>query len=146
MNVGFLVEIPLQAIEAAIVGLLAERGFGDVRPAHSRVFTSVAGQGSRITDMAAKALLTKQAMQYLVDDLERLGYTERIPDPADRRAKLVRLTPRGREAVLLGREAIAATERRWAETLGKEKMRLLRELLEELVAVLRAEQAGLRKP
>jgi DNA-binding MarR family transcriptional regulator len=90
--------------------------------------------------MAANALVTKQSMQYLVDDLERLGYAERIPDPTDRRAKLVRLTPRGREAVLVGRAAIADTERRWATALGEQKLRRLRELLEELVTVIRAEE------
>jgi DNA-binding MarR family transcriptional regulator len=115
-----------------VLELLGERGFADIRAAHGKVFETVSGEGARLTDMAERALLTKQSMQYLVDDLERLGYVERIPDPGDRRAKLVRLTARGRQVVIVGREAIAALEERWIERLGEAKMRRLRRLLEEL--------------
>lgn len=134
VNLGFLFEIPTGAIDQAIVEHVAGLGFGDVRSAHRHVFVHVAGEGSRITELARAAKMTKQSMQYLVDDLERLGYAERIADPADRRAKLVRLTPRGRSVVLAGRQAIAETERRWAERLGGRRMLELRRLLEDLVA------------
>lgn len=141
LNVGWLVELPLNAVEDAIQRRLAARGFGDIRTAHGKVFTYVQSEGSRLTDLARRANMTKQSMQYLVDELERLGYTERVPAPHDRRAKLVRLTPRGREAVLVGREAIAATERRWAQGLGPHKMAKLRLLLEELVDLIRVDGA-----
>lgn len=77
-------------------------------------------------DFGAAAAMTKQAMQYLVDDLEKLGHRERIPDPADRRAKLIRLTPRPRECVVFARKAFAATEAAWASKLGSRKMERLR--------------------
>ena len=127
-----LLEAPLAFLNDEIFRVLAERGFGDVRPAHSKIFETVSGEGSRITDMADRALLTKQSMQYLVDDLERLGYAERIVDPSDRRAKLVRLTPRGREVVLIAREAIARTEACWTAMLGHDEIGALRQVLERL--------------
>jgi DNA-binding MarR family transcriptional regulator len=135
-NVSVLMEGPYKAIDRPIFILLAERGHPLIRPAHSKVFEVIKGTGSRVTDMADAAAMTKQAMQYLVDDLEQLGYAERIPDPDDRRAKLIRLTPRGRECVLIARESMAATEAAWAKRLGAGKMEQLRALLAELNAVI----------
>jgi len=80
--------------------------------------------------------MTKQSMAELVTHLERLGYVERVPDPSDRRAKLVRATPRGRELYVIAREVVAEIEAEWTERLGKAKMRQLRALLEELNAGL----------
>jgi DNA-binding MarR family transcriptional regulator len=76
--------------------------------------------------------ISSPTLNVISDDLERLGYAERVPDPADRRAKLVRLTTRGREAVLVAREAIALVEQRWAQRLGAETMIQLRGTLEKL--------------
>lgn len=134
-NLAVLMDGPYKAMDRELFPVLARRGHGDIRPAHSKVFEVIKGKGSRVTDMAADASMTKQAMQYLVDDLERLGYAERIPDPVDRRAKLIRLTPRGRECVVFAREAFAATEAEWASKLGAEKMEQLRAILVELNAV-----------
>ena len=63
-------------------------------------------------------------------------YVEHVPDPADRRAKLVRVTPRGREVYAIAREFVPDTEREWTRLLGESKMRTLRALLEELNALL----------
>ena len=71
-------------------------------------------------------------MAELVAHLERHGYVERMPDPGDRRAKLVRATPRGSEVYAIAREFVAELEAEWAGRIGKLKMRRLRELLEEL--------------
>lgn len=135
-NLSLLMEGPYKAMDKELFPALARRGHGDIRPAHSKVFEVIKGTGSRVTDMADDAAMTKQAMQYLVDDLERLGYAERIPDPGDRRAKLVRLTPRGRRCVVFAREAFSATEAAWAKKLGAAKMEQLRRLLAELTAVI----------
>lgn len=136
-NIGTLLEVPFGALTDAIFAALAAAGHGAIRPAHQAVFMTV-GDGSRLTDMAARAKLTKQSMQYLVDDLVLLGYAERVADPADARAKLVRLTPRGRAATLVARDAIAETERRWGDLLGAANGRRLRSLLEQLCAQLAA--------
>ncbi len=136
LNLGFLLEVPLEGLTDAIFEALAAHGYGDIRRAHQAVFLTVGGEGSRLTDMAAAAKITKQSMQYLVDDLVGLGYAERIPAPADGRSKLVRLTPRGRAATLVARDAITDTERRWAQVLGAADARRLRSLLERLCAEL----------
>jgi DNA-binding MarR family transcriptional regulator len=75
-------------------------------------------------------------MAELVTHLERLGYVERVPDPSDRRAKLVRATPRGRELYVIARQVVAEIEAEWTQRLGKAKMHQLRALLEELNAGL----------
>jgi DNA-binding MarR family transcriptional regulator len=75
-------------------------------------------------------------MTELVVHLERLGYVERVPDPSDRRAKLVRATPLGKQLYLIAREVVAEIEAEWTRRLGKTKMRQLRQLLEELNTTL----------
>lgn len=82
--------------------------------------------------LAQRAQITKQSMAELVAHLEHHGYIERVPDPDDRRAKLVRATPRGSEVYVIAREFVAELEQRWTERLGMKRMRLLQELLEEL--------------
>jgi DNA-binding MarR family transcriptional regulator len=92
--------------------------------------------GTRVSVLAERAQITKQSMAELVAHLERLGYVERVPDPGDRRAKLVRATPRGKKLYAIARDVVAELEADWTKRLGKTKMRKLRELLEELNAGL----------
>ena len=81
------------------------------RAAHSAVFANIdLAAGTRLTDLARRATMTPQAMGELVDDLERLGYVRRVPDPVDRRAKLVVLTDRGRGSVEAAMAVIGAIE------------------------------------
>jgi DNA-binding MarR family transcriptional regulator len=88
--------------------------------------------GTRASVLADRAQVTKQSMAELVIHLERLGYVERVPDPCDRRAKLVRATPRGRQLYEIARDVVAEIEAEWTQRLGKAKMRHLRQLLQEL--------------
>jgi DNA-binding MarR family transcriptional regulator len=110
----------------------AERGHPDVRAPHGNVFQYLDDGGTRVSVLAQRAQITKQSMAELVAHLERHGYVERVPDPGDRRAKLVRATPRGKEIYAIAREVVAEIERDWTKRLGKTKMRQLRRLLEEL--------------
>lgn len=71
-----------------------------------------------------------------VDDLERLGYVERVPNPADGRAKLVRLTERGAAAGAEGARIIASIESDWGRRLGPHRSQVLRHALEELREVV----------
>jgi DNA-binding MarR family transcriptional regulator len=96
------------------------------------VFQHIAPEGSRLTDLAERAQITKQSMGYLVDYLEQRGYLERRPDPTDRRAALVCLTDRGWAQVHAALAIIHTVERDWTRALGKERMRQLRQLLTEL--------------
>jgi DNA-binding MarR family transcriptional regulator len=113
---------------------LAEEGHGEIRPGHGCVFRFIDVEGSRLTDLAERAGLTKQAVGEVVSDLEALGYLERVPDPGDRRAKIVRLTDTGLDATEAAGRIFADIERRWAERFGEERLAVLRGTLEEIAA------------
>jgi DNA-binding MarR family transcriptional regulator len=89
-------------------------------------------EGVRLTDLAERSRITKQSVGEIVSDLEELGWVERVPDPADKRAKLVRLTPLGQEVQDAARAAFAEIEAEWGERIGKKKVADLRAALEEL--------------
>jgi DNA-binding MarR family transcriptional regulator len=114
---------------------LAEQGHPDIREGHGCVFRFIDDRGCRLTDLAERSGYTKQAVGEVVVDLEGLGYVERVPDPADGRAKIIRLTDRGSEARSLALSVFADIEREWAERVGEERMVTLREVLEELTAL-----------
>ena|SRR5436190_10625054 len=135
-------QIPLAGLlDAARLAILAEferdldaAGYGDVRPTHGCVFRFVRGEGMRLTELAQLAAMTKQSVGEVVDGLVELGYVERVPDPLDRRAKLIRLTDRGAEAQRVGFGLFARLEARLAERFGPERVAEMRALLEEVVA------------
>ncbi len=131
-NIGILLRDPYQEVVRRVSADLAAAGFDDVRPAHTAVFQHIETGGSRLTDLAARAQITKQSMGYLVDELEHRGYLERRPDPSDRRATLISLSERGWEEVRAALAIIAAIEEEWTSRLGDQRMRHLRESLTEL--------------
>jgi DNA-binding MarR family transcriptional regulator len=134
-NIAELLHGPFQILVDELHEGLAEAGYPDIRPAHGNVFGYIRKEGSRLTELAERAQLTKQTMGYLVDYLEERGYVKREPDPGDKRAKIVRLTDEGRELVVVAREIMGRIETRWVELLGKERMEQMRELLKELNAL-----------
>src|SRR5919205_4040957 len=98
---------------------MTERGYADVRPGHNAAFMHIDRRsGTRLTDLARRARMSKQGMMLLVDDLEQRGYVRRVPDPDDARAKVVRLTARGRRYVAEARRAVAGVEARARRELG----------------------------
>jgi DNA-binding MarR family transcriptional regulator len=111
---------------------LHERGFDDFDPAYLTVFRYPGPQGQRPTDVAVRLGISKQALNYLLRELERLGYLEREPHPDDLRSKRIVLTPRGASAIDVIREAVGEVESVWAQRLGPERFARLRELLLEL--------------
>ncbi len=133
LNIAQLLEIPFHALVVQLHERLAERGYPDIRPAHGNVFGHIQPDGSRLTELAERAQITKQSMAYLVDYLETRGYVERMPDPEDGRARVIRLTERGWEVRQIGAEIIDQIEGQWKTNIGEEKMHQLRSLLEELV-------------
>src|SRR3954452_12117220 len=98
-NLGTLLRDPWLELNARLNAAVAERGFADVRPALSVVFQHLRDEGSRITEIAERAQLTKQTVVSLVNELEALGYVERAPDSRDGRAKVVVAPRRGGAAV-----------------------------------------------
>jgi DNA-binding MarR family transcriptional regulator len=129
LNLGLLLFIPYRAMESAVLAALAGAGFDDITLAQARVFQRVAQEGSRLTDLAAAAQVTKQTAGSLVDQLEQAGYVERRPDPRDGRARLVVVAERGAAAVRASRDVIAQVEARWAAHLGAARTAQLREAL-----------------
>ena len=129
---GFLLREPVRLGNALIAERLAESGHPDLRPPHGNVFQFLDADGTRVSMLAERAAVTKQSMAELVAHLERHGYVERVPDPSDRRAKLVRATDRGAEVYEIARQVVAEMEREWTARVGKRRMRELRETLTEL--------------
>lgn len=133
-NLGILLREPFRIASERLHDRLAERGHPDVRAPHGNVFQFLDTEGTRVSDLAQRAQITKQSMAELVAHLERHGYVERVPDPKDGRAKLVRSTPRGEEVYAIAREFVAETDAEWTRALGARRMRDLRRLLQDLNA------------
>jgi DNA-binding MarR family transcriptional regulator len=109
--------------------------YRDLRPAHVQVLSGGPVNGLRVTELADRAAMTKQSMHELVVHLERCGYVRREPDPADSRARLVRLTDRGRELEEAAHAASARLHLAWRERLGPERFEALWAALQELAGL-----------
>lgn len=139
---GLLNEVKVVAVRRLFVRL-REEGFDQVREGHGCVFGFIdIENGSRLTELAERSGLTKQAVGEAATELERLGYAERVPDPTDKRAKIIKLTPSGLEACLTGRRIFAEIEREWAEEFGEELLANMREAAERITASEREAAAG----
>jgi DNA-binding MarR family transcriptional regulator len=128
----------LFAAAELLVGELMARmealGYGDIREGHGCVFGNVDPDGMRLTELAERAGMTKQAVGEAVSDLERLGYAERVADASDGRAKIIQLTERGRAAQSAAFEIIAEIEDEWSERFGARRVEGMRSLLNEILA------------
>lgn len=132
LNVGLLLFIPYRAMENRIFAALAQAGFDDFSPAQARVLQRIGPDGTRLTELAESAQVTKQTAGHLVDQLERTGYVRRTPDPTDARARLVRIAERGAAAQPVAAAAVAQVEDEWRAHLGERRWRQLREALTTL--------------
>jgi len=136
INFGTLLHEPALAINAIVGQELATRGFDDLRPALMAIGIHIRDDGSRITQLARSAQVSKPTVVHAVDELVRMGYAQREPDPEDGRAKLVKLTERGHAAERAGREAVGRIRDAWAAALGEDEMEELEALLRRLRALL----------
>ena len=116
--------------------------YPDVTPAMKQVLVFVNREGSRLTDLAASAGMTKQSMGEHIDGLVELGILERIPDPADGRAKLIRPTAEGVMCMGYAQRVALDVHAHWESLLGERKSRQLLQLLQELATKLDAEKAA----
>lgn len=132
LNIGLLLYIPYRALENRVFQAVADAGYGDVTTAQARVFQRIGPSGTRLTELAKAAQVTKQTAGFLVDQLERSGYVERTPDPTDARARLVRITERGAATIPIGAKVIAEIEDEWTAHIGKRRMAQLRDALTRL--------------
>jgi DNA-binding MarR family transcriptional regulator len=131
-TLGALLRGAEEPLRARVYARLAELGFADIRPAHSSLLRNISADGSRVSDLAVRAQMTKQSMAYLADSLAALGYVANGPDPDDGRAKRVTLTDRGRAAWEALVQLSAETEAEFARLIGAGDMAQLRALLERL--------------
>jgi DNA-binding MarR family transcriptional regulator len=135
-----LMDLAVEAMYIDFRKSLEGTPYTDIRPTHGCVFRFVHDDGMRLTELASLAGLTKQSLGEIVDDLSKLGYLERYPDPTDKRAKLIRLSGKGKKAQRMGFSLFAKLEEDWAETFGADRIEALRTLLEE-VALAKAPDA-----
>jgi DNA-binding MarR family transcriptional regulator len=133
---GALLRKPYEVLARRVYTRLAAEGYSDIRPAHSAVLRNMGANGSRITELADRAQMTKQSMGALVDYLRERGYLELHADPSDARAKIACLTERGQvlqsHALSISREA----EQDLVQLVGGDDMQQLRALLERLFVAL----------
>jgi DNA-binding MarR family transcriptional regulator len=132
LNTGLLLYIPYRWLENRVISALAEAGYDDITTAQMKLMQRIGPDGTRLTELAEQAQVTKQTAGFLVDQLEKAGWVERVPDPSDRRARLVCVAARGREAIPVAGAAVAEAEAVWEAHLGARRMAQLRRTLSEL--------------
>ncbi|TNC28446.1 MarR family winged helix-turn-helix transcriptional regulator [Amycolatopsis alkalitolerans] len=134
MNIGLLLFIPHRHLENRVLDTISAAGF-DVTIAQARLLQRIAANGSRLTELAEAAQVTKQTAGFLVDQLEKSGWVERVPDPTDGRARLVCLTDKAKAAAPIADGEVARVEAEWEKHVGKRRMAQLRETLEKLCEI-----------
>jgi DNA-binding MarR family transcriptional regulator len=130
--IGALLRAPWEAVQRRMLERLHEHGFDDLDAAHLHVFQYPGPQGTRPSELAARLRISKQALNYLLGQLERLDYLERRTDPNDLRSKRIVVTKRGTAAITVIRDAVAEVEADWSHQLGAARFARLRTLLVEL--------------
>lgn len=128
LNTGLLLYIPYRWLENRVTAALVEAGY-DITPAQMKIVQRIGPAGTRLTELAEQAQVTKQTAGFLVDQLEKAGWVERVPDPSDKRARLVRISAKGNEAIPVATAAVAAVEAEWEAHLGPRRMAQLRSTL-----------------
>jgi DNA-binding MarR family transcriptional regulator len=132
LNTGLLLYIPYRWLESRVIDALTRAGYADITVAQMKIVQRIGPEGTRLTELAEQAQVTKQTAGFLVDQLEKAGWVERVPDPSDKRARLVRIAARGKEALPVAAAAVAEVEAEWTAHLGKQRMTQLRNILNEL--------------
>ncbi|MEO8906776.1 MAG: MarR family transcriptional regulator [Microbacteriaceae bacterium] len=132
IDLGVSLFIPYRYIEDRIFKALQDAGFNDLTLAQVRVFERINPEGSRLTDLAEQAQTTKQSAGVLVDQLERLGYVRRVPDPTDGRARLIVIEERGRRGLEVAKATLDEIVSEWKAYLGTRNFTLLQEILDQL--------------
>ena len=132
INTGAYLRILWDELRENMETSLKERGFVDVSPSHGWIFHNTREEGSRITELAAMARITKQSMSALVSQLEQGGYVKKKIDATDKRAWLLVLTAKGKKVKEAGQEINYLFEKRWEEKLGRKEYLQFRKLLVKL--------------
>jgi DNA-binding MarR family transcriptional regulator len=139
LAIGQLLVRSLRAFRAELFAPAAAAGYTDTREPHLQIFGNLGVDGVRLTDLAARAQLSLAATSELVNELQELDYLERRPDPADRRAKLIFPTARGRQALADAGDRVAEIEAHWAWLVGADRFTAMARTLQDLLHALAAE-------
>jgi DNA-binding MarR family transcriptional regulator len=132
LDLSHLLLEAFRSLDREIEAALEDRGAGELRPSQAVALLLVDRAGTRLSDLAHRAAITKQAMMQLVDDLQEKGCVRRVPDTEDARAKMVRLTAKGLRLRASSRKSIQAVESRVRRRLGSRRYDALRALLGEV--------------
>src|SRR3954454_1908886 len=130
--IGALLRMPWERVLERLLEGLRERGFTDLGAAHLSVLQWPGPDDLRPSELAAQSRMSKQALNYLLGQLERLGYLQRRDDPRDQRFKRVALTERGQRAARAMRDIVNEVETDWEQRLGRDRFAQLRRLLIDL--------------
>lgn len=130
--IGALLRMPTDLVRRSMLDALHANGFDDLTFAHFQVLRWPGPEGQRPVDLAERAGMTRQAMNYVLGQLEALGYLERRVDPDDVRSRRVHLTDRGRSTIGVIRRAVADLEADWEERMGSDDWHALTQLLARL--------------
>lgn len=133
LPIGQLLGRTLRSFREELYRRAQAAGYRDIREAHLQVFGVIDWSGTRLTDLAARANMTRPSMAELVDELQRTGFLERRPDPSDGRAKLIYLTRKGRRLMAEALRAVGDIERGYAEAVGAERFDALVSTLQDLL-------------
>lgn len=131
-NVGLLMFIAYRSLENRVIEAVRSAGFADVTNAQFKIMQRIGPDGTRLTELAEQAQVTKQTAGFLVDQLEKAGWVERVPDPRDKRARLVKISERGQAAIPVATGVVEQVEAEWTEHLGVWRMAQLRRALVQL--------------
>lgn len=130
--IGALLRMPWERVRQRMLERLHQHGFDDLESQHLNVLQYPGPHGTRPSELAARLRISKQALNYLLGQLEAAGYLERVADSRDLRSRQIALTKRGDKAVHVIRDAVSEVEADWAEKLGAKRFAQLRTLLLEL--------------
>ena len=131
-ELGILLFVANRELERRAHDAVVAAGITDITVAQARVAARIGPDGSRVSDLAEQARVTKQSAAFLVEQLEAAGYVERVPDPTDRRARLVRLTTRARRVAEVADAEVQRVLAEWADHVGEERLRQVHETLRDL--------------
>lgn len=130
--IGALLRMPFETVRNRTLAGLHKRGYTDLVPAHLNVFQYPGPENQRPSDLATQTRMSRQALNYLLGQLQQLGYLTRQDDSANQRSKRIHLTPKGHAAIKAIREIVLEIEADWEQQLGPRKFEQLRALLAQL--------------
>ncbi|MFA1240612.1 MarR family winged helix-turn-helix transcriptional regulator [Serratia odorifera] len=133
---GFLLRQAYQHWTQQVDSALDKAGYTDIRPSHSNVFAFTPSEGITVSALTKFAKVRKQSITQAVEELEKLGYVERRPDPTDRRARLIFLTERGQGVRPIAIATGQQVQAQWAKAMGEQDIDALTLLLQKLVSTL----------